>query len=656
MVSVRHRCLGGAVAAAALLVLLWAAAVAVADDAGLVGAIEVETEPRGVRIYVDDALRGTSPCKIEFVKAGTVEVKAEMEGFAAAKEIVDVRSNEVTKVQLRLPELKDVGHLELLVQPAGSDVRLDGAPRGTTPLRLINISAGTHALEFSHEGCQTLRTNVIVVAGRDTVIRRELSEGADTGKDAEGAHGEGPAAQPGLEGTPAIGDMPYAQAFDPVRKLLANREYDKALDLLDHMAENEETRQYADRIVRYKRLIEAARHVVEAGYDALRDKVGQDYPLLLRGNLLLTGKILGVSDSHVEMDLHGTGEPSRIRISRVHIDRIVKLASQKLDPDDPSNQAAFAVAYAMQEAFPEAYRALERAGVAGHDITDEKTFVDSAKFWKVARLKDEAEKREAARQKELERLREAQAAREAIEALILVDQHHGAGLDRGIAGELQRLGFKIEPVNESITEEDFQRAAVLLVCDPGPEAKVSPYSDAEVAEILDFIQGGGGFVFVGACRAREASRGGQDRLVAVPSPFTPLLVRFGMAVESDMLLVSNWAPRDVPREFALALPARRRHAVVSGLGPIWFKLRNSTVAAPLNTLLLGTSGFVRSSATGRGWVAMAAARPAGRGRVVVLGGLPEMSGREGNDGIRFVMNVMRWAATPRLQAATQASK
>jgi tetratricopeptide (TPR) repeat protein len=457
-----------------------------------------------------------------------------------------------------------------------------------------------------------------------------------------------------VEDAPSISDIPQAEAFGPVRKLLALRRYDEAIERLDEMAKQDATQECRARILRDRRFVEAVRALVEAGQAALRARAGEQCRLPLTGKIDVEGRILRVTDTIVEIDILGTGEGQEIELNRVHMSKIIELASPPFDPENPPSQAIFAVAYAMEEAFPEAYEALKRAASAGFDMTDAKGYVDSAKLWKAATLRDEMEKRALARRNEQEEEPPTPARKPAPppEPLILSDRHRGAPIDGKITRSLEMSGFKLKTAKESITDEELQQAAVLLVQDPGPHADVTPYEEAEVASMINFVKEGGGFIFVGAYRLREESRGNRKRLVAVNSPFNPLLSLFGMVTRPDNLRVSDNAPEGTPRDFAPVVPARAGHPVLSGLRGVRFKLRTSSVSAPRATWLLCTSAYVESSATGRNREVLAAARQAAKGRVVVFGGLPEMAGEEGMDGMRLMLNAVRWASVPKMRLAS----
>jgi len=116
-----------------------------------VGGLFVTTDPPGAEVYVANQLRGVSPCAIAEVGMGPVEIKAVKEGFLNAKDAATVNPNKITKVELKLEALPNVGNILVLVEPTGSDIILDYVPFGKTPCRIVNIKEGTHKMEVGRD-------------------------------------------------------------------------------------------------------------------------------------------------------------------------------------------------------------------------------------------------------------------------------------------------------------------------------------------------------------------------------------------------------------------------------------------------------------------------------------------------------------------------
>ena len=67
------------------------------------------------------------------------------------------------------------GTLRFASTPAGAQVQLDGAPVGTAPLVLDDVEAGTHAVVFTRDGYDTLRTQVTLSPAEERTVQGALN-------------------------------------------------------------------------------------------------------------------------------------------------------------------------------------------------------------------------------------------------------------------------------------------------------------------------------------------------------------------------------------------------------------------------------------------------------------------------------------------------
>ncbi len=634
------------VAAWAVLVMLLCGAPA-AGAASFVGALYVTTEPAGAEIYVAGELKGISPCAVPDVAIGEVELEAVKERYGTARLTVHVKPDTVSTVRLELKELANVGNILVLVEPTSSRVEVDRVPFGRTPARIINVEVGPHRIKVSHEGYRPFYSNVTVVLGRDVLVRGQLIESGGRPGEATGGPGEEDFGELDPDEVPSPDEMPEAKLFEPVRRLLSERNYQEASKLLERMAGQSEARKYMARIARDERYIQQIEKVVQAGYKALHQKVGQRCPLLLKGGISIEGKLLGVSDEHLVLDL-GTQGGTQIDLNRLHVGRVTRLAASSWPPDKGSNQALFAVLYAMEGEFPDAYEALRRAAAAGYNVTDEKSFVDCERLWAAAKKKERLQKQKAEREKEIEERREALSGKQEApaEPLVLIDRHHGRRVPNEIAEAFQKAGFKVKEIHKALRGEDLRDAAALVVLDAGERAEKARYTQAEVRGIAEFVSSGGGFVFFGAERAV------QRRPRRADTPFEPLLRgQFKIGLRPGRMEVDPKAPRGYPRDRVSAQPTRR-HPITLGVKNLYFRLGAPALTALPSAVIVATPRFVSSSATGRGPVALVAARTFGRGRVVVFSAVPEIKkGDRGAEAVRVCVNAVRWATYVRAGAA-----
>jgi hypothetical protein len=66
------------------------------------------------------------------------------------------------------------GGLTITSEPSGAGVRVDGEPKGSTPLDLTNVSAGEHTVEIAKEGYVPAIVDATVDEGQNTMITQTL--------------------------------------------------------------------------------------------------------------------------------------------------------------------------------------------------------------------------------------------------------------------------------------------------------------------------------------------------------------------------------------------------------------------------------------------------------------------------------------------------
>ena len=124
----------------------------------LPGGIQVNTNPEGAVVILNDQRRGLTPCRISDLKPGIYELRVEKAGYDPEEKTLEVTSG--FQDELHFDLLSSTGSVEFDVRPAGVTVMLDGevialteeeGDSGATKLiRKAGISPGTHKLTISH--------------------------------------------------------------------------------------------------------------------------------------------------------------------------------------------------------------------------------------------------------------------------------------------------------------------------------------------------------------------------------------------------------------------------------------------------------------------------------------------------------------------------
>jgi len=124
------------------------------------GQLFVTTVPAGAVISVDGVLRDPSPLRLTDLRPGRHLVSATKQGFLDARRTVDVRPNDTVAVELVLDPI--LGLVLIHASPTGSDVQIDGAFRGKTPLLVTDLPIGRYRVQLAKPGYSPRELDLIV--------------------------------------------------------------------------------------------------------------------------------------------------------------------------------------------------------------------------------------------------------------------------------------------------------------------------------------------------------------------------------------------------------------------------------------------------------------------------------------------------------------
>lgn len=148
----------------------------------LPGEIQVTSDPRGARIYLDGKLRGNAPLKLSGLVQGEYLIRAEGQGLVPFEKTVYAKAGECVDVEMRLES--DCGTLEVRSNPAGAQVLIDGRQWGVTralggqdaseTLKLENVPSGDHTVVLRLAGYADATRQVTVTRGGSVSVAAKL--------------------------------------------------------------------------------------------------------------------------------------------------------------------------------------------------------------------------------------------------------------------------------------------------------------------------------------------------------------------------------------------------------------------------------------------------------------------------------------------------
>jgi len=138
------------------------------------GWIAVESVPDdGASVILDGKDTGEStPATLKDVPCGLHTVGASKLLYSAVSKKVRVKNKQVVKARLEMKP--DFAPVEIISDPAGAHIVLDGKPKGAAPLKIEKLEAGNHELTASFPDHSDGQRKFRVIPGKKTRIKVRL--------------------------------------------------------------------------------------------------------------------------------------------------------------------------------------------------------------------------------------------------------------------------------------------------------------------------------------------------------------------------------------------------------------------------------------------------------------------------------------------------
>jgi hypothetical protein len=135
------------------------------------GSVTFTSEPAGATVVIDAFDRGVTPLQLS-LPAGKHSVEVAVGGSRRSLSInVNAASTMAQHVEFAAASSAAVtGRLDIVTEPPGARVDIDGSPFGVTPLTVPSLAAGQHKLTLSKDRASLVRLVTIAPAATATVI------------------------------------------------------------------------------------------------------------------------------------------------------------------------------------------------------------------------------------------------------------------------------------------------------------------------------------------------------------------------------------------------------------------------------------------------------------------------------------------------------
>ena len=122
-----------------------------------VGELVVTSRPEGAQVKIDGEVKGVTPITIPIEKGAHV---LEVQSGKSEPRVIPlmIQGGKQTSQYVELTGTAAVGGLEIVTQPAGARIVIDGQNRGTAPMTIRDLSPGDHTVVLELRGRKVTQT------------------------------------------------------------------------------------------------------------------------------------------------------------------------------------------------------------------------------------------------------------------------------------------------------------------------------------------------------------------------------------------------------------------------------------------------------------------------------------------------------------------
>jgi TonB family protein len=140
------------------------------------GTIHIESQPPGASVTVNGEPKGVTPVDLPDVALGPYQVALELRGYAPASQMVTLTAG-ATRADVSVPLSRTaplMGTADLVSNPAGALVQIDGSAAGQTPVTDRRLKVGSHKVDMAKDGYEPWSGTLTVPASRKGRLEAQL--------------------------------------------------------------------------------------------------------------------------------------------------------------------------------------------------------------------------------------------------------------------------------------------------------------------------------------------------------------------------------------------------------------------------------------------------------------------------------------------------
>jgi hypothetical protein len=129
--------------------------------------IDFASTPSGAEVSVNGAGKGQTPCRVEQIPSGTVEIEVKLAGYQPYREKISLKAGDEHKVDAKLSA--SPGGLQIVTLPEKARVYIDNQFRGESPVTLSGLAPGSYRVRVEMKGFDPDARTVEVKPGTPVV-------------------------------------------------------------------------------------------------------------------------------------------------------------------------------------------------------------------------------------------------------------------------------------------------------------------------------------------------------------------------------------------------------------------------------------------------------------------------------------------------------
>jgi hypothetical protein len=143
-----------------------------------IGSLSIDCNMPNAEVYLDDEYLDTitngDTALFERISAGRYNLVVRADGYEDYSRMIEINAEERLQLEVKMARSSRAGSLEILADPLGASVMIDGQSMGVAPRKIDDIAEGEHEVLLLAAGYIEWRSIVRIESGKETSVHAVL--------------------------------------------------------------------------------------------------------------------------------------------------------------------------------------------------------------------------------------------------------------------------------------------------------------------------------------------------------------------------------------------------------------------------------------------------------------------------------------------------